>query len=298
MSLEINRDMIKAFILNELSEENMSLVANALIKDERLAKIHQEEKFKIDTKRYYDNEMNPAQRLEYESRLIKNMELFSKVDQPKETSSSSEELLLKKQLEEAFKNYNASQEQPSINTPSITIIKKTSISNRSKYWFAAASILVMLIVGITIGYNMQSSDPLEDRLYAEYYAPLSQQDFYLFNNNALGVAKQKYMEGDYNNAILLLKDLPSYINIEAERNLFIGFTLMETGDFKLATGYLEEVLASRKQLEYTPKVRWYLGLCYLKIGDRNKAIDTFRSIVERNDYNYKKAKQILKELRG
>ncbi len=298
MSLEINRDMIKAFILNELSEENMSLVADAIIKDKRLAKIHKEEKFKIDTKRYYDNEMNPTERHEYESMLIKNMELFSKVDQPKETSSSSEELLLKKQLEEAFKNYNASQEQPSIKTPSITIIKKPSISNRSKYWFAAASILVMLIVGITIGYNMQSGDPLEDRLYAEYYAPLSQQDFYLFNNNALGVAKQKYMEGDYNNAILLLKDLPSYINIEAERNLFIGFTLMETGDFKLATGYLEEVLASRKQLEYTPKVRWYLGLCYLKIGDRNKAIDTFRSIVERNDYNYKKAKQILKELRG
>ncbi|NVO10151.1 MAG: tetratricopeptide repeat protein [Bacteroidales bacterium] len=298
MSLEINRDMIKAFILNELSEENMSLVANAIIKDKRLAKIHQEEKLKIDTKRYYDNEMTPDQRAEYESMLIKNMELFSKVDQPKETSSSSEELLLKKQLEDAFKNYEASQEQPSINTPSITIIKKTSISNRFKYWFAAASILVILIVGVTIGYNAQPSDSLENRLYAEYYAPLNYMDGYVPSNNFFSIAKQKYVEGDYTNALLLLQDLPSFITIESEKNLYIGLSLMEVGEFKEATGYFEKILTSQSKLEFTLRVRWYLGLCYLKLGDRTKAVDAFQAIVDRNDYNYKKAKRILRKLRG
>ncbi|NOU19717.1 MAG: tetratricopeptide repeat protein [Bacteroidales bacterium] len=297
MSLEINRDMIKAFILNELSEEKMSLVADALIKDERLAKIHKEEKFKIDTKRYYDNEMNPTQRFEYESMLIKNMEIFSKVDQPKETSSSSEELLLKKQLEEAFKNYEASQEQPSTNTPSITIIKKTSISDRFKYWLAAASIFVLLIVGGSIGYNIQPSDSLENRLYADYYNPLGEEDLYLINNSSLVVAKQKYMSGDYGNALLLLKGLPASVTIEVERDLYIGLTLMQIGEYKEAINYFEGILANRSELNFIPQARWYLGLCYLKFGDRAKAIDTFQIIVNKNNCNYKKAKQILKKLR-
>jgi len=288
--------MIKAFILNELSEENMSLVADALIKDERLAKIHKEEKFKIDTKRYYDNEMNPTQRFEYESMLIKNMEIFSNVDQPKETSSSSEELLLKKQLEEAFKNYEASQEQPSINTPSITIIKKTSISNRFKYWLAAASILVLFIVGITIGYNAQPSDSLENRLYAEYYAPLSDLNDYILANNTFIIAKQKYREGEYTHALLLLKDLPSYVNIESERNMFIGLSSMEIGRYKVAADYFEEILTNQSNFDYIAQVRWYLGLCYLKLGNKEKAIEIFHVTVNSNNDYSKEAKQILKRI--
>jgi tetratricopeptide (TPR) repeat protein len=296
MSLEINRDMIKAFILNELSEENMSLVANAIIKDKRLAKIHQEEKLKIDTKRYYDNEMTPAQQLEFESSLIKDMEFFNEVNQPKETSSSSDELLLKKQLEEAFKNYEASQEQPSTNTPSITIIKKTSISDRFKYWLAAASIFVLLIVGITIGYNTQPSDSLENRLFEEYYEPLSAKDIFLLNNSSLNLARQKYLDGDYTNAILLLKDLPSYITIEVEKNLYIGLALMEIGDYKAATGYLEKIMANQSDFNFIPQVRWYLGLCYLKEGNNEKAIGLFQTIVDKNSFNYKQAKKVLRKL--
>jgi tetratricopeptide (TPR) repeat protein len=296
MSLEINRDMIRAFILNELSEENMSLVANAIIKDKRLAKIHKEEKLKIDTKRYYDNEMTPTQRAEYESMLIKNMELFSKVDQPKETSSSSEELLLKKQLEEAFKNYATSQEQPSTNTPSITIIKKTSISNRFKYWFAAASILVLFIVGITIGYNAQPSDSLENRLYAEYYTPLSNCNDYILDNNTFIIAKQKYKDGEYTNALLILKSLPSYISIESERNMFIGLSSMEIGRYKVAVDYFEGILTNQSNFDYIPQVRWYLGLCYLKLGNKEKAVETFNAIVSSNNDYSKKAKQILKRI--
>ncbi|NVO11886.1 MAG: tetratricopeptide repeat protein [Bacteroidales bacterium] len=297
MGLQINRETIKAFILNELSEEMMSVVANAIIKDKRLAKIYREEKFKIDAKKYYDNKMTPAQRAEFESRLIKDMEAFGKVDQPEETSSSSEELLLKEQLEEAFRNYEASQEQPRINTPSITIIKETFISDRFKYWFAAAaSILVLIIVGIAIGYNAQPSDSLENRLYAEYYAPLSNFNDYILANNTFIIAKQKYKDGDYTNALLLLKNLPSYITIEAERNMFIGLSSMEIGRYKVAVDYFEEILTNQSNFDYIPQVRWYLGLCYLKLRDKEKAIETFRTIVNSNDDYSRKAKQILKRI--
>lgn len=297
MSLRINRETIKAFILNELTQEKMSLVSNAILADKRLARIYEEEKLKIDTKRYYDNEMTPAQRLEYESRLIKDMEAFTKVDQPKETSGSSDELLLKEQLEEAFRNYEASQEQPSINTPSITIVKKTFISDRFKYWFAAAaSILVLIIVGIAIGYNAQPSDSLENRLYAEYYAPLSNFNDYILANNTFIIAKQKYMDGDYTNALLILKNLPSYITIEAERNMFIGLSSMEIGRYKVAADYFEEILTNQSTFDYIPHVRWYLGLCYLKLGDKEKAVETFRTIVNSNNDYSRKAKQILKRI--
>lgn len=286
MGLQINRETIKAFILNELSGEMLSIVSDAILTDERVAKIFEEEKFKIDIKRYHDNEMTPAQRLEFEKTLIKDTGYSVEVKKNEKKNSSSEELPLRRKLDKAHSTYKTSQKQ------------HYSTNRRLKYWLVAASITVVLIVGGGIAYYSEPSDSLENRLYAEYYTPLGYMDGYVPSNNFFTIAKQKYVEGDYTNALLLLQDLPSFITIESEKNLYIGLSLMEVGEFKAATGYFEKILDSQSKLEFTLRVRWYLGLCYLKLGDRTKAVEAFQAIVDRNDYNYKKAKRILRKLRG
>ncbi|NVO09274.1 MAG: tetratricopeptide repeat protein [Bacteroidales bacterium] len=291
MGIQINRKTIKAFILDELSGEMLSLVSNAILTDERLAKIFEEEKFKIDIKRYHDNEMTPTQRLEFESRQIKELKFSVEVNQNEEKNNSSDELPLRRKLDEAHSTYKSSQKQHS-NAP-----RKYSINRRFKYWLAAATIVMLIISGEWINYNLQPSDSLENSLYTEYYKRLGPEDFYLFNNNSLDIAKQKYVDGEYSNAILLLRDIPSTINVEVEKNFFIGLSMMEIGRYNVALGYYNQALSSQSDFNLIPQTRWYLGLCYLKIGDRKKAIDTFQTIVDRNDYNYKQAKKILKKLR-
>ncbi|NOU18631.1 MAG: tetratricopeptide repeat protein [Bacteroidales bacterium] len=285
MSLQINRKIIKAFILNELSDEMMSLVSDAILANERLARMCEEEKFKIDIKRYHDNEMTPAQRLEFESKLIKDTEYSVEVKKNEENNSSQEESPLRRKLDKAHSTYKASQKQ------------HYTINRRLKYWLAAASIVMLLITVGGISYNFQPSDSLENRLYTEYYKRLGPEDFYLFNSNSLDIAKQKYVDGEYSNAILLLKDIPSTINVEVEKNFFIGLSMMEVGRYNVALDYYNQALSSQSDFNLIPQTRWYLGLCYLKIGDRKKAIDTFQIIVDKNDYNYKQAKKILKKLR-
>ncbi|NVO10250.1 MAG: tetratricopeptide repeat protein [Bacteroidales bacterium] len=290
MALKVTREMIAAFLLNTLPTEKMSLIADAILSDERLGKIYNEEKLKLDARKYRDNKLDTAQQIEFEFELKKRLELIKDFNQQKEVNNSSENDLLKLQLEEAYQYHVASQEQER------SIPQTHTIGMNIKYWLVAASITVLAILGGGAIYHFQNGDSIENKLYAEYYTPLSQQDFYLFSNSSLGVAKQKYMEGDYTNAILLLKDLPSFVTIEAEKNLFIGLSLIEIGEYKSAIDYFEEVLNAQKKHEYIQQVRWYLGLCYLKVGDRKKAIDTFQSIADNSGYNYKKAKLILKKL--
>jgi tetratricopeptide (TPR) repeat protein len=290
MGIQINRETIIAFILNELSGEMLSIVSDAILTDECLAKIFEEEKFKIDIKLYHDNEMTPAQRLEFESKVIKDTKYSTEVNQHEEKNSTQGESPLRRKLDMAHSTYKASQKQHS-STP-----WSYSINRRLKYLLVAASVSVVLIVGGGIAYHSEPNGSLENGLYTEYYAPFNSVNDYLLDNNSMAIAKQKYLDGEYINALLLLNDLPASINIKAERDLFIGLSLMEVGKHKEAAEYLEGILANQGKLDYIPKVRWYLGLCYLKIGNKEKAIETFRSIVDGNGCNHKKAKQILKKL--
>jgi tetratricopeptide (TPR) repeat protein len=125
---------------------------------------------------------------------------------------------------------------------------------------------MLLITAGGISYNLQPSDSLENSLYKEYYKRLGSEDFYLFNNNSLDIAKQKYVDGEYSNAILLLKDIPSTINVEVEKNFFIGLSMMEVGRYNVALDYYKQALSSQSDFSLIPQTRWYLGLCYLKIG--------------------------------
>lgn len=284
MNLEINRDTIKAFILNELPPETMSFVEDAIDADFRFKRMYEEVIFEIDNKVYHAKLMNPIEENKFKDRWMRKMLFCLEVDHHKEKNVSPKELLRRRSVCETAQ----SQE--------MNIPKAHAIGMSIKRWLVAASITVMLIVGGGIAYLSVPSDSLENRLYTEYYAPFNSLNDYLLDNNSMAIAKKKYLDGEYINALLLLDELPTSISIKNERDLFIGLSLMEIGKHKEATNYFEEIIATKNRLEYIPHVRWYLGLCYLKTRDKAKAIDTFKTIVDDNGYNYKKAKQILKKL--
>ncbi|NOU17714.1 MAG: hypothetical protein HOO91_09160 [Bacteroidales bacterium] len=284
MGIQIDRNTIKAFILNELPPKTMSLVADAIDEDMRLKRMYEDEKFELDAKLYYANKMTRTDRDKFQQRLLKKMELCREVNQYEEKNTSPEEIRRRRSVCETAQ----SQE--------MNIPKAHAIGMSIKRWLVAASFTVVLIVGGGLVYHSQTDDSLENRLYTQYYTPLSYKNNYVINISSLSLAKQKYMDGEYANALLLLKGLPSTITIEAERNLYIGLSLMEVDSYKEAADYFEGILANQCKLDNIPQAKWYLGLCYLKTRDKAKAIDAFRTIVDDNGYNHNKAKRILKEL--
>ena len=170
-------------------------------------------------------------------------------------------------------------------------------ARRYKNWIAAASVVLFLALGSSFFIKSYYSDSLENRLFKTYYSPFNDYtDMYIINSNSFCVARQKYLDGEYKNALFLLKEQPSFLTIETERDFFIALSLIEMGQYKGAIEYFEQTLNKKEEFEYIPQIKWYMGLCYLKTKNQDKAINIFQSIVDNSEYNYKKAKRILEKL--
>jgi tetratricopeptide (TPR) repeat protein len=281
MTSNINRDTIIEFLFGTLSKKRMSVVAAAIVSNSNLKKIYTEVRNKVITHYYSDNELLPYERIDFEYKLDKNEHLLKEVKLHKNLN-----------LEETHDNnfiYNSFQKKKSIS-------EKHTQNKKFKHWLVVSTITVLLILGGGTSYFFQTQEITENELFASFYSPLDYTDSYLLTSNSFNIAKQKYIDGDYSNALVLLQGLPTKINIEVERNFFIGLSLMEIGKFNAAIEYFEQIISHKNGFEYIPHIRWYSGLCYLKTGSKEKAIDTFSTIVYNQDYNSKKAKKILKKL--
>ncbi|HAF29515.1 MAG TPA: hypothetical protein DCG75_10750 [Bacteroidales bacterium] len=291
MTGSINKDKIIDFIFDELPLEEVSLVVDAIISNESLKKTYEEEKEKILTHCYVDNALSPDKRIEFEDRLKTDKQLPKEVKLQKEINSSIENLNLKETLDQAYESY-ISRKEHSISTA----VRTYSININLKNWLIAASIALLFIVGGGITYHFQTRDSLENRLYASYYEPFNKIDNYVTNSSGLNLAQQKYLKGDYMNAFLLFDKLPASLTIESEKHFYKGLSLMELDRFDKAIENFEYLFECKDYFEGAPQVYWYLALCHLKLGNNQKAIELFETIVKTNGYNYRKAKRILKKL--
>ncbi|NOQ24894.1 MAG: tetratricopeptide repeat protein [Bacteroidales bacterium] len=287
MSLHINRDTIIEFLFDTLSQEKMSFVADAIVKNVDLMHLYKEIRKKIITQNYINKKLRRYDRINFEYKIKKSEHLLKMVSL-QNTNNSLKDLNFKETLSEIY-NESKSQKRSGI-------FVAHSINSNYNNWLVAASISVFLILGGGITYLFHTNNALESRLYATNYNSLDYTDSYLLNSSSFNVAKQKYMDGEYVNALELLNRLPSSLNIVVERDFFIGLSLMELGKYDNAIEYFEQIISSKNGFEYTPQIRWYMGLCYLKTGSKEKAIETFNTIVSNKEYNSKKAKKILRKL--
>ena len=289
MTVPIDRDKIIAFILDTLPLEEVSFVVDSILSNENLKKIYEEEKSKILTHCYVDNELSPYDRIEFEGKLKKDKQLLKEVNLQKEINNSLENLVFEETLEEAYESYISPKEH---SIPSTT--RTYSINRKLKNWLAAASITILLILGGGITYHFQTGDSLENRLYATHYEPLDNNATGLFiKNSSLNEAKQKYLEGDYTIAWLLYENLPNSLVIETEKQFYSGLILMELNRYDEAIIKLKELPENNESKAILSVAEWYLGLCYLKTKQNSEAIKIFEDIVNENGYNYKKAKRII-----
>ena len=105
----------------------------------------------------------------------------------------------------------------------------------------------------------------------------------------------KYADEDYENALDLFQLVPSTDDFILPAHFYSGISFMQTGQYhEAASSFLYIIKHFDNELIYQSE--WYLGLCYLKTNETDKAFSQFEKIAGSNSIYKENAKEILKKL--
>jgi TolA-binding protein len=72
---------------------------------------------------------------------------------------------------------------------------------------------------------------------------------------------------------------------------------MEINEYAKANENFKRII-DHKANAFIESAEWYLGLCYLKTGDINKATEIFQTIAVSEGYYKKEARKVLKRIKS
>jgi TolA-binding protein len=160
---------------------------------------------------------------------------------------------------------------------------------------SAAAVLGAFILVRTLH---PSSDP--ETLYKSYYEPFKAvspvtRNAVSHEKDAYSIALEQYRLGDYQTAsagfsAVFLKDTS-----KIAPRFFMGVAQMETGKYDLAINTLYSI--SDRSGEYHKEAVWYLGLAYLKTGEKEKASGCFKMLAQSPGFYSDRAEKILRRLK-
>jgi len=105
-------------------------------------------------------------------------------------------------------------------------------------------------------------------------------------------AMEMYEQKDYAKAIVMFKNILQKDASRIGLNLYTGISHMEINEYQQAGKSFKNVIKNKQSL-YFDQAEWYLGFCYLKTGNREKAKEQFMKIASSKSYYRDKAKKII-----
>lgn len=283
------------FYLLEDSRESRKSLRNLVKNDDWANIIFEDEKNKLRIENYLDGVM-PA-------RVMRVFEhIMQKDDNLKKEFELRKRLNDKIQLIPLIENLNSAQESFDKEYKNKEfVLKPVSKAEHKKLsitrWSVAASIVLLLGLG-SLYVIFTGTPPSNDELFSEYYEPLKFNkgtDVFTANSNLFLAAREKYKEKDYKSAYVMFKGLPDLIDIQYEKNFYLGLILIEMAEYSKAISFFE--LSVKNNFEFLPQAYWYLGLCYLKTGEYEKAVERLEYLISGSNYKEKEARKILKVLK-
>ncbi len=208
------------------------------------------------------------------------VEEWSNNDQSKDIRTKERRSFISSALDE-------NEHQKSTNT------KQKSFNLRIIGYAAAALIAIFLVTK-----SLTPSDTT-DRLYNEFYKPLNAYSNITRSGNeqkdAFTDAVEKYKHGDYQYAGNLFNNLVSKNQNVNKYIFFSGITHLQLGNYQMAISQLNQVILSND--DFTKDAQWYLGLAYLKLGDKENAQLHFKTLAETKGYYQKQAHDLLERIK-
>ncbi|WP_430812131.1 MULTISPECIES: tetratricopeptide repeat protein [unclassified Carboxylicivirga] len=169
-----------------------------------------------------------------------------------------------------------------------------SPSFKINYWLAAASLIVVLGLGSYLGL-LRDSSYSGGQAFNEYYEAYGT-DMMVRGNTSTGVftkAFEQYRSGDIANALVSFDDLR--LENEELAGFFSGLCYIEMGDMEKARQELRSTLDIA--IFYEAQIRWYLALCYLKLEEYEEAELLLTQIVADGHTYSVEARSILSKLK-
>ncbi|WP_103068342.1 tetratricopeptide repeat protein [Aquimarina sediminis] len=162
----------------------------------------------------------------------------------------------------------------------------------------AAVIAILLLVQY-----FDNSPTTTETLYVEYcdWSELPSLVMQSDVNNEIEEGERLFTNKHYEEAIIVFSQI---VNRQAEDNVidnrahalsYLGASYLEIGDYQNALKTFDSLL--QKDFLDSSKGYWYKALVYIKMGDKEKAKkELLLTLKKETNYNYDKAKELLKKL--
>lgn len=163
-------------------------------------------------------------------------------------------------------------------------------------WALAASIALVIGLG-WIGYNAFSGPD---------YGGLYEDNFQEYPNTVYAITRGEqtedslkrkafvaYETDNTSEAISLFTELKQTKNTETV-NFYLAQSYLKVNEAKRAIDLFDQVIDFNG--EFLPQALWYRSLCYLKLKEREKAMESLETLVEDGRYKKPEAMELLDEL--
>ncbi len=235
---------------------------------------------------YLANEMAPSERAAFKNELRTNPELAAelKLSQNIDSAIVRDDVIDLRQKLVAVISANR---EPKAEVPVIRM-------HTRKWWYAAASLLALCAVATTL-YLQTSRNLSNDSLFTQYYNAENIVDQTRGDENIVE-AVIKFQQKDFRTASVLFKRILDKDNSNIAVWFYYGISNIETKNYDNSIKAFNSIIKQNDNL-YIEHAQWYLGLCYLKNNQKDKAIDQFVIVASNPDnFHRQEAKNILEKL--
>lgn len=173
-------------------------------------------------------------------------------------------------------------------------VRRTAIRAAS---YAAAVLMALLISSaLYFAFRPGSNETLFNKYYARYESPGAVRSVVSSGNTMMDNAIASYSAKEYDKAIEYLQQVISTGQADMETVFMHGVANMEISNYPAASGSFTKVIENNDNL-YLEDAAWYLGLCYMKTGDAEKAVKQFSAIAASKSRYSKEAAKLARRLK-
>lgn len=163
---------------------------------------------------------------------------------------------------------------------------------------AAASLIILVVMVFFANQFIQTGSNLNDDLYNKYYnkfEPVNLRSGSVEIDNTYMEALVAYQEENFKKAQLLFEEVVSMDYTKMEANLMSGASNMELNRYNKASTSFKKVIDHQDNL-FIDDAEWYLGFCYLRTHNTEKALEQFEKIAMGNSNKKEDAKKIARKI--
>ena len=235
---------------------------------------------------YLANEMAPSERTAFKKELRSNPELAEELKLTQNIDSA----LMRDDIIELRLKLIAAINAGRVVKEEVPVVHMYT----RKWWYAAASMLVLCAVAATL-YLQTPRNISNDSLFTQYYNSENIIDQTRGDQNIVE-AVIKFQQKDFRTASVLFKSILDKDNSNIAVWFYYGISNIETKNYDNSIKAFNTIIKQNDNL-YIEHAEWYLGLCYLKNNQKDKAIDQFVVVASNPDnFHRQEAKNILDKL--